>query len=73
MPELEVTSAARPSMFGYPAKLEDKKEKKQDKVETAVLSITAKQKKKKGEKDEDKMDTTVVSYRDGDPWWSLCL
>ena len=50
MPELEVVSNARPSLFGYPAKLEEKKDKTREKVETAVLSITAKQKKKKGDK-----------------------
>jgi len=50
MPELEVTSNARPSLFGYPSKLEEKKDKTREKVETAVLSITAKQKKKKGDK-----------------------
>lgn len=50
MPELEVVSNAKPSIFGYPPKLEEKKDKTREKVEAAVLSITAKQKKKKGEK-----------------------
>lgn len=51
MPEWDVVSNARPSVFGYPPKLEEKKDKSREKVETAVLSITAKQKKKKkGEK-----------------------
>jgi len=50
MPELEVTSNAKPSLFGYPAKLEERKDKTREKVETAILSITAKHKKKKGEK-----------------------
>ena len=47
MPELEVLSNARPSLFGYPPKLEEKKDKSREKVETAVLSITSKQRKKK--------------------------
>lgn len=46
MPKLEFRSNAKPSMFAYPPPLEEKKEKQAEKVETAVLSITAKQKKK---------------------------
>ena len=74
MPEIEVTSNARPSLFGYPPKLEEKKDKSREKVETAVLSITAKQKKKKGErasttdaasdsnKSVEKMDTVIELF-----------
>ena len=62
MPKMEINSNAKPSQFAYPPPLEDKKEKAKEKVETAVLSITAKQKKKDAEKkkDEEKMD--VVNY-----------
>ncbi|XP_062572250.1 26S proteasome non-ATPase regulatory subunit 1-like [Saccostrea cucullata] len=58
MPKLEFRSNAKPSQFAYPPPLEDKKEKTKEKVLTAVLSITAKQKKKEAEKkkDEEKMD-----------------
>lgn len=58
MPKVEFRSNAKPSMFAYPPNLEEKKEKAKDKVETAVLSITAKQKKKDAEKkkDEEKME-----------------
>ena len=61
MPKIEIRSNARPSMFAYVPPLEEKKDKKGEKVETAVLSITAKAKKKeaekkKGEKKEEKMD-----------------
>lgn len=61
MPELEIVSNAKPSLFGYPPKLEEKKDKTREKVEAAVLSITAKQKKKKGEKQAtDASSTTAV-------------
>ncbi|XP_067949261.1 26S proteasome non-ATPase regulatory subunit 1-like [Watersipora subatra] len=63
MPEFEVVSNARPSIFGYPPKLEEKKDKSREKVETAVLSITARQKKKKGERVPSSTDTTVDSNR----------
>merc|ERR1711963_623159 len=45
MPVLQYRSNAKPSMYAYPPALEEKK-----KVATAVLSITAKQKKKDAEK-----------------------
>lgn len=58
MPNIEFKSNAKPSQYAYPPPLEDKKEKAKEKVETAVLSITAKQKKKEAEKKEkeEKMD-----------------
>ena len=58
MPKIEYRSAAKPSLYGYPAPLEEKKEKEREKVSTAVLSITAKAKKKEAEKKKDveKMD-----------------
>lgn len=46
MPRLEVTSAARPSQFAYPAPLSDKKEEEVKKVPTAQLSTTARAKTK---------------------------
>ncbi|CAH1781068.1 unnamed protein product [Owenia fusiformis] len=46
MPKVEFRSNAKPSTYAYPANLEEKKDKKGEKVSTAVLSITAKQKKK---------------------------
>merc|ERR1719384_2861715 len=56
MPVVKFRSGAKPSTFGYPPNLEDK-----EKVTTAVLSITNKQKKKEAEKKkgkdgEEKMD-----------------
>merc|ERR1711902_257448 len=54
-------SGAKPSTFGYPPNLEEKKKEDKEKVTTAVLSITNKQKKKEAEKKkgkdgEEKMD-----------------
>ena len=61
MPKIEFRSSAKPSTFAYPPPLEEKRDKAKEKVETAVLSITAKQRKKDADrrKDDDRMD--VVS------------
>merc|ERR1711936_1555008 len=64
MPVLQYRSNAKPSMYAYPPPLEEKKKEDKEKVATAVLSITAKQKKKEAEKNkkeggeakEEKMD-----------------
>ncbi|CAF0941552.1 unnamed protein product [Didymodactylos carnosus] len=56
MPNVDIISNAPPSVFAYPPPLVDKKEEKKEKVETAVLSITAKQKKREQEKKGDKTD-----------------
>ena len=53
MPKIEIRSNAKPSMFAYVPPLEEKKDKKGEKVETAVLSITAKAKKKEADKKKD--------------------
>ena len=50
MPVVQYRSNAKPSMYAYPAPLEEKKKEDKEKVATAVLSITAKQKKKEAEK-----------------------
>ncbi|KAH9523483.1 26S proteasome non-ATPase regulatory subunit 1 [Bulinus truncatus] len=57
MPKIEFRSNAKPSTFAYPPVLEEKKDKAKEKVETAVLSITAKQKKKDLEKRKDSQST----------------
>merc|ERR1711930_44672 len=68
MPVLGVKSNAKPSTYGYPPPLEEKKKEDKEKVATAVLSITAKQKKKnaeKGKKDgEEKMDVDTEKKED---------
>lgn len=51
MPVLEYKSAAKPSLYAYPAPLEEKKEKSNEHKAPAILSITLKQSKKK-EKEE---------------------
>ncbi|GAB6018895.1 26S proteasome non-ATPase regulatory subunit 1 [Chamberlinius hualienensis] len=58
MPKMEFVSHAKPSIYGYPPPLEEKKEREREKVTTAILSITAKAKKKEAEKKEkeDKME-----------------
>lgn len=53
MPVIAFRSNAKPSTYGYPAPLEEKKKEDKEKVATAVLSITAKQKKKDAEKRKD--------------------
>lgn len=59
MPKIELKSSARPSLYAYPAPLEEKKREEREKVTTAVLSIAARQKRREGEKKKDdgeKMD-----------------
>lgn len=51
MPCLSLRSGAKPSTFAYPPPLEEKKEREREKVTTAVLSITAKAKRKEASKD----------------------
>merc|ERR1711963_719398 len=50
MPVFKIKSNAKPSTYAYPAPLEEKKKEDKEKVATAVLSITAKQKKKEADK-----------------------
>merc|ERR1712080_573023 len=56
MPVLGVKSNAKPSTYGYPPPLEEKKKEDKEKVATAVLSITAKQKKKEADKRKEKAE-----------------
>lgn len=50
IPKLEYKSAAKPSTFAYPPPIEAKKEREREKVSTAILSITAKAKRKEASK-----------------------
>lgn len=62
MPKVEFKSARRPSLYVYPPPLEEKKNQTKEKVETAVLSITAKHRRKEAEKKkEEKMDVVSVT------------
>merc|ERR1719238_1786733 len=60
MPVMGIKSNAKPSTYGYPAPLEEKKKEDKEKVATAVLSITAKQKKKEAEKRKENKDAPAV-------------
>ena len=68
MPVAQFKSSAKPSTYGYTPNIEEKKKEDKEKVATAVLSITAKQKKKnaeKGKKDgEEKMDVDTEKKDD---------
>ncbi|XP_044266509.1 26S proteasome non-ATPase regulatory subunit 1 [Tribolium madens] len=46
MPKLECKSNAKPSLYAYPAPLEEKKREEREKVTTAVLSIAARQRRR---------------------------
>uniref|UniRef100_A0A182JU48 26S proteasome non-ATPase regulatory subunit 1 n=1 Tax=Anopheles christyi TaxID=43041 RepID=A0A182JU48_9DIPT len=50
MPKIDFKSAARPSLYAYPAPLEEKKREEREKVTTAVLSIAARAKRREGDK-----------------------
>ncbi|XP_012276882.1 26S proteasome non-ATPase regulatory subunit 1 [Orussus abietinus] len=50
MPKLEIRSNARPSVYAYPAALEEKKREDREKVTTAVLSIAARAKRREFER-----------------------
>ncbi|XP_004533201.1 26S proteasome non-ATPase regulatory subunit 1 [Ceratitis capitata] len=59
MPKMEFKSAAKPSLYAYPAPLEEKKSEEREKVATAVLSIAARQKRREiadKKEEENKMD-----------------
>merc|ERR1712025_1291896 len=68
MPVVQFRSSAKPSTYGYPPAIEEKKKETNEKVSTAILSITNKQKKKeaeKGKKDgEEKMDVDTEKKED---------
>merc|ERR1719468_1488803 len=64
MPVMGIKSNAKPSTYGYPPALEEKKKEDKEKVATAVLSITAKQKKKDAEKRGKDKDSTPVEKMD---------
>ncbi|XP_070173158.1 26S proteasome non-ATPase regulatory subunit 1-like [Littorina saxatilis] len=66
MPKVEFKSAGRPSLYAYPPPLEEKKNQTKEKVETAVLSITAKHRRKEAEKKkEEKMDVDEEKKDEG--------
>lgn len=50
MPKIEIKSNAKPSLYAYPAPLEEKKREEREKVTTAVLSIAARQRRREHER-----------------------
>ncbi|CAD6204307.1 GSCOCG00009910001-RA-CDS [Cotesia congregata] len=50
MPKFEIRSNARPSVYAYPAPLEEKKREEREKVQTAVLSIAARARRRESER-----------------------
>lgn len=58
MPKIEFKSAAKPSLYAYPAPMEEKKAEEREKVATAVLSIAARQKRREtiDKREDEKMD-----------------
>lgn len=50
MPKLEIRSNARPSVYAYPAPLEEKKREEREKITTAVLSIAARARRRESER-----------------------
>lgn len=50
MPRVEYKSNAKPSMYAYPAPLEEKKREEREKVTTAILSIAARQRRRDHER-----------------------
>lgn len=58
MPKIEFRSNAKPSTFAYPEPLQPPKKEEKEKVQTAVLSITAKAKarQRRTEKEGEPMD-----------------
>ncbi|EFN80759.1 26S proteasome non-ATPase regulatory subunit 1 [Harpegnathos saltator] len=65
MPKLEIRSNARPSVYAYPAPLEEKKREEREKVTTAVLSIAARARRRESERrardSHEKMDVDTPS------------
>lgn len=64
MPELEFVSHARPSLFAYPAPLQGPSEKKLEKVETAVLSTTAKSQARQRTKEKKKAQQEAMDMEE---------
>ncbi|XP_034661041.1 26S proteasome non-ATPase regulatory subunit 1 [Drosophila subobscura] len=69
MPKMEFRSAAKPSLYAYPAPLEEKKSEEREKVATAVLSIAARQKRRENadKKEDEKMDVDEDSKEGATP------
>jgi len=58
IPKIDFCSNAKPSLYAYPAPMEEKKGRETEKIETAVLSTTAKAKAKEIRKEKRKQSST---------------
>lgn len=67
MPKVDFKSAARPSLYSYPAPLEEKKREERDKVATAVLSLAARAKRRTGDKKKEKEGETKMEVDEETP------
>eukprot|EP00096_Caligus_rogercresseyi_P009928 TRINITY_DN3477_c0_g1_i4.p1 TRINITY_DN3477_c0_g1~~TRINITY_DN3477_c0_g1_i4.p1 ORF type:complete len:967 (+),score=385.28 TRINITY_DN3477_c0_g1_i4:94-2994(+) len=67
MPVVSFKSNAKPSVYGYPPMLEEKKKEDKEKVATAVLSITHKQKRKDAEKRKKDAEKMEVDEKEATP------
>lgn len=61
IPKIEFCSNAKPSMYAYPAPMEEKKGRETEKIETAVLSTTAKAKAKEIRKEKRKASSAALN------------
>jgi 26S proteasome regulatory subunit N2 len=61
IPKIEFCSNAKPSLYAYPAPMEEKKGRETEKIETAVLSTTAKAKAKEIRKEKRKASSVALS------------
>ncbi|XP_077516303.1 regulatory particle non-ATPase 2 [Amblyomma americanum] len=61
MPRMQIRSGAKPSTFAYPPPLEEKKEREREKVTTAVLSITAKARRREAHSGKESPATTSAT------------
>lgn len=63
MPKMEIKSNAKPSMYAYPAPLEEKKREEREKVTTAVLSIAARARRREHERRQRDSATETASTK----------
>uniref|UniRef100_A0A6M2E2I3 Putative 26s proteasome regulatory complex subunit rpn2/psmd1 n=1 Tax=Xenopsylla cheopis TaxID=163159 RepID=A0A6M2E2I3_XENCH len=64
MPKIDFHSLAKPSLYAYPAPLEEKKREEREKVTTAVLSIAARAKRKDHDKKKEAQVDTKMDVDD---------
>lgn len=63
MPKMDIKSNAKPSVYAYPAALEEKKREEREKVTTAVLSIAARARRREHERRQRDNATETTSIK----------